>query len=378
MAGPDTIPDLHLTRPDGTPLSRIEAEQKVRETWPKVHWRRIMANKHFGLSKQHSFGLKEVMLLHWYLDEAVRRGLVVGNQVGVDLQNYNDENEQRQFAQRLAAMIQGGESLQPKEGEGIDMSNVPQPPIGTPQNGQAPQPGFVPPPPPMGMAPQPGYAPPQAPPQMPPQPGFVPQQPQAAQPMMQPQQGFVPPGAPPQFAPPQPAYAPPPAPQGFAPPQAAPMMPPGYAPQPGAPQPMMAPPPMPGPGAPPQAPPQQASGGRRGRGKSDQAAAPAPTAAPVPAMPQGNPGFAPLPPQQPFQPMVPQAAPMPQAAAGPQLDLSALTQRLDQLTQQLAFQGRQLAMSNMALTILSRAVYSKQGSSDLESWLKELGIPLPQ
>jgi hypothetical protein len=361
MGAPDAIPDLQLSHPDGTPLTRIEADQYIRETLRKVHWLRILANKKYGLPKQYTFGMTELMVRHWFLDEAIRRGELVGDQVGVNLQNYNDENEQRQFAQRLAAMIQAGQAVHPKEGEGIDMSNIPQPPPGAPSNGQPPQPqGFIPPPPPpMGVA-------------GPPQQGFVPPQPQA--------QPYMPPATqgPPQGYVPQP----PPMPQQVAPPMAPPMMPPGYAPPPGAPpmMPQAGPPQMP-PG-PPQAPPPQAApatSGRRGRGK---AAEPAPQAAAPqgspPMPPQGAGGFIPPMPQQPFAPLpqaqVPQVpmAPMPQATTAPAMDIGPLLQKVEQLTQTVAVLNRRMELSNMAITVLSRAIYRADGSNDIEGWLKEI------
>jgi hypothetical protein len=40
--------------------------------------------------------------------------------------------------------------------------------------------------------------------------------------------------------------------------------------------------------------------------------------------------------------------------------------------------ARQQTISNAAITVLSRAVYQRQGSADLEGWLKELGVAVPQ
>jgi hypothetical protein len=40
--------------------------------------------------------------------------------------------------------------------------------------------------------------------------------------------------------------------------------------------------------------------------------------------------------------------------------------------------ARQLNLTNLTLTILGRAIYQKTGTADIEGFLKELGIQLPQ
>jgi len=338
MGAPDAIPDLQLSHPDGTPLTRIEADQHIRETLRKVHWLRILANKRYGLAKQFTFGMTELMLRHWFLDEAIRRGEIVGDVVGINSPNYNDENEIRQFTQRLVCLIQAGQAVQPKEGEGIDMVNIPQSPPGT-MNQQSIQ-GFIPPPPPpMGI------------------PGGPPSQ------------GFIPPGPPQSYSPPQPPQ--PPQPQQNFIPQAPPMMPPGYAPPPGTPS-MM----------PPQSPPPQAAPptpARRGRGKAEAAPSNMPmgTGGFVPQVPQGQP-FLPLP-----QNMAPQGQsflPLPSAPNpnGASSTLDALLQKIDQLTQTVSVLSRKLDMTNLAVTALSRAHYMRNGTAEIEVWLRELGVQLPQ
>ena len=424
MGAPETLPDLQYQKPDGSPFTRLEMEQQMRDVWPKVYWLRIKANKIYGLPKQPSFDMKEAVLRHWVLDEMARRGQIVGDQVGVNVQSYNDDNEQRQFIQRLTAMIQAGQAFAPKEGEGVDMSNLPQqPPV--PANGQMAPQQFAPPAPPMGV-PQ-NYAPPAGPPGFaPPAPPFAPPgmaPPPPAQGFAPPAQGFAPlpaqgfaplpaqgfaPGGPPQgfqpAAPPQ--FAPPP---GMAPPQqGAPMMPPGYAPPSGP------------PGYAPQAAPQQqmaapqqaapAPAGGRGRGRKaagDGQPAAVPPAAPVPPMgaqpgyapppQQTAPGFPPLPQggfpgfgqpqqapqQQSFAPQQPTPQAAPQQSVG--TDLGPVLAKLDQLaglvTQQAQIIGglqRQITVLSMGAALTLRAAHSRQGAPDMESILKEIGVQLPQ
>ena len=352
MAGPDSIPDLQtvIAKSDGSLYNRVEAEQRIREQIPKIYHRRMLAKKQLGLPMAPAFDMKDVVLLHWMLDELTRQGKIVGEVAGVNVSSYGDENEQRQFSQRLTALIQSGQALQPKDGEGVDM-NAPGTPPG---NNGAPQQGFVPPAPPMGIGVPPGYQPPQ-----PPQ-GFVPQGPP---------QGFVPQG-PPQ-GPPQ-GYVPPQGPPQTFTPQGPPMMPPGYAPQQGVPQ----GPPM----SPPQAAPQQPAApppARRTRkaateAPAQQAQAPAPQQqfAPLPQQAQ-----IPLPQQPAFQQMAPAA---PAQVSGPPVDLGPLLQMIQQQGQQIAALTAKLNLMDMGIAVMVSAAYAKAGSTDLATRLKELGLQLPQ
>lgn len=402
MGAPDEIPDISYARQDGSLLSRIEMEQQLRQIWTKPYWLRIKANKLLGLPKQPAFAMKETVLRHWVLDEMIRRGHVTGDLVQVNPQTHEDDNEQKQFTQRLIALIQVGQAMPPTDGEGVDMSQQPMPPPPGQQNGQMTNQFQPPAPPPMG-APQ-GFAPLPPPPGMPQQFGPPPQQPQFAPPgpPSQQTQQF---GAPPQqqqFAPPQP-------PPGFPQQQAPQMSPPGFPP--GMPQqqfqhpqnppqgfPPMGPqgmPPMGPPGFPqaappsPAAPPQQEGG--KGRGRKAAGAAPAPQAppmaAPVPQMPQAGfqgppPGFAPAPPMPPqsgFAPLPPPQAQAPQQSASPRLEAvcDELLKRVTALGAQvddLVYQNKLLSMGVVATC---RALYQKPGTFDFESFLKELNVPLP-
>ncbi len=380
MSDSGGIPELKYNHPDGRMKTRLEMDQWLRSDVPKVHWLRIIASRVFGLQKQVSWDMREIVLKHWLLDEMVRRQLIVGDQLGVNTNNSNDEQELRQFTQRLAAFIQAGHAVPPQQAEGVDMNGFTPPPppnMGQP-NGQQAYPPGPPAPPPAPPGPPQQFAPPPMPPGAPQ--GFAPQQPQyAPQP--------VSPPAPPQVAPPQHNFAPPP---------------------PGAP---MAGPPMAGP---PPAPPQQTApqGGRRTRGAKEGAPQMAPPAAPVPPMP-GPPGapqgfapapfpgapqapvpppqnFAPLPPQAPQAPqqmqlpMPPPSAPQQQVAA-PTVDLTPILNAVGGLQQQI----QSLAAQNEALrkkvdvlsvvnTVLARAIYQKQGSPDPIGFLNELQLPIPQ
>lgn len=353
MSDPGGIPELKYAHPDGRLRTRLEMEQWLRQEVPKVHWLRIIASRVFGLTKQISWDMKEIVLKHWLLDEMVRRQAIVGDQLGVNANASNDEGEVRQFTQRLAALIQSGQAVQPQHAEGIDMS------------------GYQPPPPPMIGGP----VPPNGQQQM----AYPPGPPQPPQPQGPPQ-GYAHPPGPPQ----QPQYQQPPmAPPG---PPGPSMAPPGYGPPPG--------PPM---GPPPGVPqvPQQTGGGRRGRKPADQAAQPAGPPAPpqgfapppFPAGPQAPvaapqmppPGFAPaptvqLPPQQ-FQVPAPGAA-----SVDPGIN-QKLEQLLSLVSQQATKQAaleKKYEMMSMMLTIIGRAMYHKQGSPDIVGFLNELQIPLPQ
>jgi hypothetical protein len=367
MSDSGGIPELQYQHPDGKPRTRLEMDQWLRKEVPKIHWLRIHASRTFSLPKQISWDMREIVLRHWVLDEMLRRQLITGDQLGVNATTSNDEGEIRQFTQRLAALIQAGQAVQPQNAEGIDMN------------------GYTPPPPPvMGGSPQAapqGYGPPPGPPGPPGVPMGPPgYQPQQAAPPGPPQ--FQPPPGPPQAAP---QYAPPPSGVPMGPPQ-------------------MQPPPMGPPQGPPAGPPAPTHGRRARKEAAPQAA---PPAAPVPQMgPTGAPqGFAPAgyaqpqapqvaPPQ--YAPQVPQAAPQfqpslqPQAMQAPQpqapsIDLSALTQKLDQALGAI----QQLAASNAALskkveilsminTVFVRGLYQKQGTPDASGLLTELGVALPQ
>lgn len=352
------IPELETyNHQENRPKGRLEMEQWIRDKIPKVHWLRIIACKLYHLSKPISWDMREIVLKHWLLDEMIRRQQITGDLLGVNQNASNDEGELRQFQQKLRALIETGQAIQPHHAEGVDMSFSPPPPPnmnGTPapQNGQQQQyaapPG--PPAPPMPAGPPQGYGQPP-----------MPQQTQIGGP------GF---------------QAPPP-PQQVAPP---PMGPPGYGPPPGPP---MGGPPM---TPPPSAPPQQAAGGR-GRRKAEGAQMAPPPAAPVPPMsgPPGAPaGFAPLPASGPsFGPPPTIAAPPQaqhsQAAPSGGVDLGPVLQRLDALQKLVESQAAQIAalsrltqLDSMALTILGRAMYQKPGTAVVADFLTEIGQPIPQ
>lgn len=397
------IPDLKYAKPDGSLFNRVEMEQQTRAIWTKVHWLRIKANKLYDLAKQVAWGMPEITLRHWILDEMIRRGQVVGNPIGVNVQTFDDDAEKRNFTQQLTAMIQAGQALVPQEGEGFDMTQFQQPPPppmppgpgggpnGSPQQAQ-PQSGYAAPP-------QGGYQPPPPPPMggmpgmmtPPPAPGGYPQgYPPPQQPMQQPQ--MQPPPQPPQqpqFAPPQPGY--PPVPQGGPPMQPPPGQPPQFAPPQGMQQPQypqQPPAPVPQtPGAVPPGPPTGAPNtgrgrGGRGRGAETQTAGSVPPppqpAAPVPPMagypqPGPNQGFAPLP------------APPQVVSQGSSGDIPMLLQKIDQLTQLVMQQGQQIValtrrveVGNMVATLSARVFYRREGTADAEGFLRELQITVPQ
>lgn len=380
MSDSGGIPEIQYNHPDGNRRSRVEMDQWLREKLPKVHWLRIIASRTFGLPKQVSWDMREIVLRHWLLDELVRRQLIEGDQLGVNATTSNDENELRQFTQRLAAFIQMGQAVQPQHAEGVDMNGYtpPPPPVmgGAPQQQPNGQPAAYPPGPPQPPGPPPGV------PQMAGPPQGYPQPPQ-------------PPGPPQQYA--QPPQAPPPGP---------PMGPPGYAPPPGvpagppqqyaAPQP---PAPMGPPAGPPQGAPAPSGGGRGGRRKAAGEAQAAPPAAPVPPMQQQQIPFAPqgyappagppqgfTPPQTPVAPPQQFAAPAPmQQQPAPGIDLTATNQKLDQLLSLVSQQAtkianleRQLQLNSMATALVLRGVYQKAGSADIAAALTEIGVQLPQ
>lgn len=361
MGSPDALPELPKTKEDGTPFSRIEYETALRDSVKKIQWLRILAHRELGLPQRQAWDMTEIMVRHWIIDEQIRRGVVLGDIIGVNAQTYQDEGEVRQFTQRLGAFIQTGHALMPKQGEGVDMSNFTPPPGGMPMpptNGQPQPTQYAIPPAPVGAptAP-PGFTPPQPQSFVPPQPpAYVPPQPQAQQPQ---------PVAPPQqqtYQPPAMPPGPPGAPQGFGPP-----------PQPGVPQ-------------PPQAPPTTAvapaAGGRRKRGAGAEAA-PQP-AAPVPPMQQS----VPFPGQQQAQPPAPMPAQAayapPQAQQGGadvaqlQAEVADLRNIVSQMSNLLLGLGKQSTMTSMGVAILLRAKYQSPGTADIEGILRELKQTIPQ
>jgi hypothetical protein len=372
MAENEVANVLAFNKADGSLLSRIEMERLVRDTWKKIHTWRIKANKDYGLPKNQAFDMKPGVLLHWMLDEMIRRKQITGNEVGVNIQTYNDPNEAQQLNQRLIALIQVGQAVQPKEGEGIDMNGTAPPPPSGP---------WTPPPPPGAP---PGYGPPPGPP--PQQQGYAPPPPPPGPPAPPPGYGPPPPaGPPPQYAPPQgppPGYGPPP-PQQQA-----------YGPPPGPPpgQPQYAPPPPQGPPAAAPA----AAGSRRGkRGAAPGGSAPPPpSAAPVPTQtsfpaPGQQPGgmtmpqqaWSPPPPAQqqqvpPPPPQHVQQAPAEQDDSGLAM-LDALIKKVDGLSMMVTHLLKMMTISNMLATTTSRIVSSQNGPPDAETRLKELGVNPP-
>ena len=340
MAESTTIPELVCIHPDGSKRSRLEMDLWIRENCPKVHWLRIISSRTYGLAKQYTFDMKEIVLRHWLLDELVRRGHIHGDMVGVNPQTHNDETEARQFTQRLMVLVQNGQACQPKSEEGIDMTafNAPPPPVLTP-NGT-----------PSSTAPA-----------TPAGPSFGPA-----------------PGAPTML----PSMSGPP--QNFAP-----------APSPSGPAPS-----VPTPAASNRA---QRRGSQRGANSEPPVAVP--PASPVP--PVEVPVTAPL---MPPVPVVGVVAPMPVptmntpniplpnvsmpgavSVAGNDKSIDFLKEKVSNLGDAVdklmggtavSIDGikelnRKIDQLSMAMTILSRAIYQKQGTADLEEWLKELGFTLP-
>jgi len=384
MAGTTSLADLALSKPDGSLLTRIEAETELREKCKIFHNMGLLASYHLGLENRFALGMTPTSVIHWVLDEMIRKRLIAGDQIGVQPELESDASYFNSYIQKLGVFVQTGQALMPKEGEGIDMSDFQQ----MPPNGQPPQQpqGFTPPPPPPM-----GYGQPQQP-----------QQQQYQQPPqgMPPQNFGPPPGAPPQgFAPPQggpPAFAPPPGgPPSFGPP---PGGAPGFAPQ--GPPPLA--PQMPPQGMPPQqtqapqAPPAQAPSNRR-RGKSADAGPPAPNGAPPQQQsmpfPSGPPQQAPQSfgaPQSGYggpmgQPQQMQSGPQ----NGPQADTSALQAQISELKAILAQQGQVLSQllhivkgTDAAVSITMRPYYEKQlpqqpSQLGTEATFKEIGLPYP-
>lgn len=146
------IAELPPTNPDGSRLSRLDREKQIRELWPTVHERRLMAVKPYGLSKVDAFCMTPISLLHWLLDTMVKNKEIDGPILGVRPGEEVDPNA-------LWALVQQNQALPPQEGEGISMpkntippppmSNIPPPP-GAPGSNIPPPPGtgWAPPPPP--------------------------------------------------------------------------------------------------------------------------------------------------------------------------------------------------------------------------------------
>jgi len=393
------LPTLELTKPDGSLLTRIEAEKHVRDVCKTSHVQRRFAWGQLGLDYQFVWMMKPITVTHWILDELIRKKQIAGDLLGIQPELDTDDSYFNSFIQRLAVFVQDGRALQPKEGEGIIMADFQQ--MGPP-NGQPPgAPGYNPPPPPAGFGPPPqppGYAP-QQPPQgyAPPQQGFAPPQQGFGPPPMQPppqqyqqpqQPSFPPQGAPPPIPPPQMAPpsmgAPPPAmgaPQTMAPP------PMGAPPQ----QPQMAPP-----GQPP-APPAQAPSNRRGRGKAAEGAPPQPGVLPgQQALPLGNAqqpqGFGAPPAMAGFGPPA-MGQPQQQQGGG---DTAALQAQINELKGLVAAQSRQLEGllsmvgqvlhlskgTDAAVSCMIRPYYEKQLPQQpqqlgTEATFKEIGLPYP-
>lgn len=374
MAGTTSIQDLTLSKPDGSLLTRIEAEKELREKCKIFHNMGLLASYHLGLENRFALGMTPTSIIHWILDEMIRKKLIAGEQIGVQPDLESDASYFNAYTQRLGVFVQNGQALMPKEGEGIDMSDFQ-------QNGAPPQ-GFTPPPPPPM--------------------GYGQQAPQQQQQYQQPQQqgGFgPPPGAPPQnFGPPPggpPAFGPPTGAPGFGPPPGGPPMgpPPGFPQQAAPPQPQMPPQGMPPQQAAPPPPPAQAPSNRR-RGKAAEAAPPAQAAPTQQTMP--FPGGAPAQQPQGFgaPPAVPGYGPpvmgQPQAQqAAPQADTGALQAQINELKGIVNMQSQVLQQLlhiakgiDAAVSITVRPYYEKllptqPSQLGTEATFKEIGLPYP-
>lgn len=345
-------PELVLKRSDGSLLTRVEAEKELWDKCKTSHAMRRVAWSQFGLENRFAWMLKPTSIVHWVLDEMIRKRMIAGDQIGVQPELESDESYFNSYIQRLRVFVEDGRALKPKEGEGIDMSDFQnQMP---PQNGQpVPQQSFSPPPPPVGF---PGQQPPQ-------------QAPQSFAPPPPPQQYGAPPQAMPGYqAPPQmPQFGAPPSfpPQGAQPPVSQPQLPPQ--------------------GAPP-APPAQAPSNRR-RAKAD-AGAPPPGMPQVPSqqsMPFAGPSSPPLPGTF-AQPSAPPQFGTPQVA---QADSSALQAQINELKGQVDAQGKVLQQLlhilkgvDAAASIMLRPYYKQQmpqqaSQLSTEATFNEIGMPYP-
>lgn len=387
--------NLQFYKPDGSLLSRIEMETQIRQTWVKLSYKRINANKYYGLPNKPAQDMKPAVLLHWILDEMVRRGHIVGDVLGVSVTNYNDEAEEAQLTQKLVALIQVGQALTPQTGEGFNMS-MPAPPMppaagnwappaanfgGPPPGPPQGPPGFGPPagPPAPG-----GYAPPQtqfAPPQGPP--SFVQQAPVAPPQNFGPPPGpgnFGPPPGPPQggtMAPP-PGYPPaPPQAPTFAPPVAPPQGPPSFS---APPQQTFAAPPLPPQQGQPPTPPAAPAATQEAPGRKRRASAP--PAAPVPGAPQQM-NIPTPPPGSSFANVAPPQGP-PVLQQNPGMQAQQLgPDPITALQGQVADLSRTVNMLASLVTMSNRVVYGNaQPPAGADGWsieqrLSELGGPIP-
>ncbi len=363
-------PALALQKPDGSQLTRIEAEKELWDKCKTSHTMRRLAWGQFGLDNRFAWMLKPASVTHWVLDEMIRKRMIAGDPIGVQPELESDDSYFNSFIQRLKVFVEDGRALPPKEGEGIDMSDFQQPP-----NGQMP--GYAPPPPPPIGFPgqQQGM---QQPP--PPQQYAAPPPPQQYG-APQPGQGFPQQQAP-QFG--NPGQQ---APQQFGAPPQAPSFPPQGMPMP--PQQMMPPPQQAG--APP-APPAQTPSNRR-RAAKDAGAAPQHNGV-LPgqtALPFGGNGAAPpMMPQFGGQGMqqAPQLAQMPGPAQGGstvealQAQISELKGIVATMAQQLAETLHRVRGIDGATSIGIRGYYSlnlpnQPSQLSTEATFKEASLPYP-
>lgn len=356
MAEPGGIPDLSYCHLDGTPRTRLEMEQWLRSEVPKVHWLRIIANRIFHLPKQISWDMREIVLKHWLLDEMVRQRFITGDVLGINSNASNDESELRQFTQKLVALIQSGQAVQPQHSEGIDMTSYTPPPpslgITTPNGQPNTPPSFSSPPgPPMAPS-MPQYQQAPTPPTLP---SYSPSSPPiSAPPMNGPPMGppTSPPNVPAPIAPPRRGRPPkdPSAVQQQVAPSSTPAQaltaPPGFSPTV-----------MPAP---------------QSQQESPRYAVPMPN---IPGINTG--GFAPLP--------VPTTSAQVLPTTAPASELFKFEQKLDQLlninkqqAEDIISLKRKVEIASMVTTILVRSIYHKEGSSDAAGLLAELGSPVPQ
>lgn len=237
MAGPteDETPSaiankLITPKADGTPYSRLEMEERLRDIASTAQIKKLIAIETFGLSTKVAYTMKPITVIHWLLDAMISKGYAQGDKMNISSDQGADDVPEtfNQFLQLLAIFIENGSALRPQEGEIPDMNklNIPPPPGQAMAPGQpAPQPqgqGFTPPPPPPMPGAQPMMAQPPPAPTMAPAVGAPPGVPAQMPQMQMPMAPALPQGAqmpmPPQApqAPQAPSLPPPVAPQPMA------------------------------------------------------------------------------------------------------------------------------------------------------------------
>src|SRR4051812_33963433 len=108
--GTHDLAQLALSKPDGSGLSRIEAEKELWDKCKIVHNMRLLAAYHFGLENRFALSMTPTSAVHWLLDEMIRKRMIAGEQIGVQPELESDNSYFNSYIQRLRVFVENGQA----------------------------------------------------------------------------------------------------------------------------------------------------------------------------------------------------------------------------------------------------------------------------